>query len=155
MSTAPTLSSHSLWNLFYILTINYLLIYSVLFFFLGGGGHAKGSAECSVPLLLFSHSGVSESLVTPWTVACHDPLSLGFFRQEYWSELPFPPPGDLPDSGIEHTTPACLLPCRWIHYHWIMWAFPDQGSNLGPLLLNHWILTTGPLRNSPSFPFNT
>ena len=93
--------------------------------------------------------------MTPWTVACHDPLSLGFFRQEYWSELPFPPPGDLPDSGIEHTTPACLLPCRWIHYHWIMWAFPDQGSNLGPLLLNHWILTTGPLRNSPSFPFNT
>ena len=38
------------------------------------------------------------------------PLSLGFSRQEYWSGLPFPPPGDLPDSGIESTSPAsCIL----------------------------------------------
>ena len=43
-------------------------------------------------------------LVTPRTVACQDPLSMGFLRQEYWSGLPFPPPGDLPDPGIE-----CLL----------------------------------------------
>ena len=35
---------------------------------------------------------------TPWTIADQTPLSLGFSRQEYWSELPFPPPGDLPDS---------------------------------------------------------
>ena len=32
--------------------------------------------------------------VTPWTVACQGPLSMEFFRQEYWSSLPFPPPGD-------------------------------------------------------------
>ena len=38
---------------------------------------------------------------TPWTVACHAPLSVGFSRQEYWSGLPFPPPGDLPDPGTE------------------------------------------------------
>ena len=38
---------------------------------------------------------------TPWTVACQAPLSMGFFRQEYWSGLPFPPPEDLLDSGIE------------------------------------------------------
>ena len=38
---------------------------------------------------------------TPWTVACQAPLSLGFSRQEYWSGLPFPSPGDLPDPGIE------------------------------------------------------
>ena len=38
---------------------------------------------------------------TPWTVAHQAPLSLGFSRQEYWSGLPFPPPGDLPDPGIE------------------------------------------------------
>ena len=38
---------------------------------------------------------------TQWTVACQTPLSVGFFRQEYWSELPCPPLGDLPDSGIE------------------------------------------------------
>ena len=40
-------------------------------------------------------------IVTPWTVACQTPLSMGFFRQEKWSGLPFPPPGDLPDSGIK------------------------------------------------------
>ena len=35
------------------------------------------------------------------TVACQSPLSMGFFRQEYWSGLPCPPLGDLPDAGIE------------------------------------------------------
>ena len=38
---------------------------------------------------------------TLWTIAHQAPLSMGFSRQEYWSELPFPPPGDLPDPGIE------------------------------------------------------
>ena len=41
------------------------------------------------------------TLATPWTVACQAPLSMGFSRQEYWSGLPFPSPGDLPDPGIE------------------------------------------------------
>ena len=36
---------------------------------------------------------------TPWTVAYQGPLSVGFFRQEYWSELPFSPPGDLSNPG--------------------------------------------------------
>ena len=36
---------------------------------------------------------------TPWTVACQAPLSLGFPRQEYWSRLPFPSPGDFPTQG--------------------------------------------------------
>ena len=40
-------------------------------------------------------------LVTLWTVARQAPLSTGFFKQEYRSGLPFPPPGDLPDPGIE------------------------------------------------------
>ena len=39
--------------------------------------------------------------VTPWTVARQAPLPMGLSRQEYWSGLPFPPPGDLPDSGLE------------------------------------------------------
>ena len=43
---------------------------------------------------------------TPWTVACQVPLSMAFSRQEYWRALPFPPPGDLPDPGIEPRTPA-------------------------------------------------
>ena len=38
---------------------------------------------------------------TPWTVAFQAPLSMEFSKQEYWSGLPFPFPGDLPDSGIE------------------------------------------------------
>ena len=43
---------------------------------------------------------------TPWTVAYQAPLSMGFCRQEYWSGLPFPSPGDLPDPGIEPGSPA-------------------------------------------------
>ena len=39
--------------------------------------------------------------VTPWTVACQAPVSMGFPRQEYWSGLPFPLPGNFPDLGIE------------------------------------------------------
>ena len=44
--------------------------------------------------------------VTPWTVACHAPLSMEFSRQECWSGLPFPPPGDLPEPGIKPSSPA-------------------------------------------------
>ena len=43
---------------------------------------------------------------TPWTVACQAPLFMGFSRQAYWSGLPCPPPGDLPDPGIEPVSPA-------------------------------------------------
>ena len=46
------------------------------------------------------------TLMTPWTIACQAPLSMGFSRQEYWSGLPFPSPGDLPDPGIEPGSPA-------------------------------------------------
>ena len=45
-------------------------------------------------------------LMTPWTVARQAPLSMGFPRQEFWSELPFPSPGDLPDPAIEPASPA-------------------------------------------------
>ena len=44
--------------------------------------------------------------VTLWTVAYQVPLSMEFSRQEYWSELPFAPPEDLPDPGIEPKSPA-------------------------------------------------
>ena len=43
---------------------------------------------------------------TPWTIACQAPLSMGFSSQEYWSGLPCPPPGDLPDPGIKPVSPA-------------------------------------------------
>ena len=53
-----------------------------------------------MPLLLSHFSHVQPS-VTPWTVARQAPLSSGSSRQEHWSELPCPPPGDLPNPGIE------------------------------------------------------
>ena len=46
------------------------------------------------------------TLVTPWTVACQAPLSMGYSRQEYWNGLPFPLPGNLPDPGTEPGSPA-------------------------------------------------
>ena len=49
---------------------------------------------------------MSDSFATPWTVACQAPLSMGFSRQEYWSGLSFPSPGDLPNPWIEPTSPA-------------------------------------------------
>ena len=54
-----------------------------------------------LPASLFSHIRL---LVTPWTAAHQAPLSMGFSRQEYWSGLPRPPPGDLPDPGITPTS---------------------------------------------------
>ena len=51
--------------------------------------------------------------LTPWTVARQAPLSMGFSRQEYWSELPRSHPGDIPDPAIEPaplTSPECSLP---------------------------------------------
>ena len=51
---------------------------------------------------------MSESLVTPWTVACQASLSMRFPWQEYWSGLPFPSPGDRPHPGIEPQSPVLL-----------------------------------------------
>ena len=49
---------------------------------------------------------MSDSFVTPWTAALQAPLSMEFTRQEYWSGLPFPSPGNLPDPGIEPVSSA-------------------------------------------------
>ena len=51
----------------------------------------------------FSHV---QLFVSPWTVACQAPPSMGFSRQEYWSGVLFPFPGDLPDPGIEYRSPT-------------------------------------------------
>ena len=56
----------------------------------------KDSEDC-----VLSHFNHVPLCGTLWTVACQAPLSVGFSRQEYWSGLPFPPPEDLPDWGIE------------------------------------------------------
>ena len=75
---------------------------------------------CPLPLALAPEAAFSTGVVpvqgvlsharlsaTPWAVAQQAPLPLGFSRQEYWSGLPFPPPGDLPDPGIEPRPPVC------------------------------------------------
>ena len=49
---------------------------------------------------------MSNTFVTPWTIAHQAPLSIAFPRQEYWTGLPFPSPGDLPDPGIKPASPA-------------------------------------------------
>ena len=58
--------------------------------------------------------------VTPWTVACQRPLFMGFPRQEYWSGPPCPPPGHLPNPGIETAAPAAPV------------------LQVDSLLLSHW-----------------
>ena len=52
------------------------------------------------------YSVTQSDSATPWTVAHQAPLSMGFSRQEYWSGLPFPSPGDLPNPGIEPGSPS-------------------------------------------------
>ena len=59
-----------------------------------------GVVSGSMCVCMVSHN---QLFVTPWTVAHQAPLSMGFSRQEYWTGLPFPPPGNLPDPGIEPT----------------------------------------------------
>ena len=87
----------------------------------GKGNKARGE-RCPV----LSCSVEPNSL---WTVARQAPLSVGFPRQEYWSGLPCPPPGDLPNPGIDLTSlpsfwlwrPEGSLHCRRVHYNWATW----------------------------------
>ena len=126
-------------------------------------------------LLSFIHSPLDESfkiimrlvtklcltLETSWTVTCQAPLSMKFSRQEYWSGLPFPSPGDLPDPGIKPS----LLQCRqtilrqfrhthhalfsvelrtWGKSSWDLWSSlcrPLSSLQLYPENSSHWILS--------------
>ena len=63
----------------------------------------KCSENCVVHTLLVTQSWL---FGTPWTAAHQAPLSMRFSRQEYWSGLPFPSPGDLPNPGVEPGSPA-------------------------------------------------
>ena len=54
--------------------------------------------------------------VIPWTVARQAPLSMAFSRQEYWSGLPFPPPGDLPGIILEHSNADLFSYCLWLFH---------------------------------------
>ena len=74
--------------------------------------------KCPVTACMLSHFSRVRLFVTPWTVARQAPLSTGFSRQECWSGLPCPPPGDLPNPGME---PGSLsyISCsdKWGLYH--------------------------------------
>ena len=63
-------------------------------------------SECVFLSFFLSVAKLCPILATPWTVACQAPLSMGFSRQEYWSGLPFPPPGDLPNPGTKPGSPV-------------------------------------------------
>ena len=87
---------------------------------------------CTCVLNRFSHVWV---FATPWTIAHQAPLFMEFSRQEYWSGLPFPPPGDLPDPGTEpesHVSYVSFIGW-WVLYHWATWAVlsacPGGGTN--------------------------
>ena len=73
-----------------------------------GGYHPRGSQSLT-QLSTGTHTctrahSVMSDFATVWTVAYQAPLSMGFSRQEYWSGLSLPSPGDLPDPGIEPTS---------------------------------------------------
>ena len=90
--------------------------------------------------------------MTPWAVAHQFPLSMGFFRQEYWSELPFPSSGALPDPGMESSSPALhvdsllsepsgrppisfFLSCsasllNKCHFNWFLLCLPELGTSI-------------------------
>ena len=58
------------------------------------------------------------------TVACQAPLSMGFSRQEYWTGLPFPPPGDLPNPRIKPASPVPPALAGGFFTHWATWEAP-------------------------------
>ena len=78
---------------FFLFLLTFIIYYSLLFLIV------------LLLILLVCMLSHVQLFVNPWTVACQAPLSMKFSRQNYWSGLPFPSPGDLPDSGIK---PASL-----------------------------------------------
>ena len=96
--------------------------------------------SCVIPVQLFA---------TSWTVARHAPLSMGFSRQEYWSGLLIPPPGDLPDPGTEASSP--VSPALQTDYYYYYYYFPIEPPGSPKMLKkssnsfrycslrNHWI----------------
>ena len=94
-----------------------------------GGLTRKGCPPGHLLRWLPNHEAKVKSLshvrlfVTPWTVAHQAPLSMGFSRQDYWSGLPFPSPGDLPDPGVEPGSPALQA----------FYCLSHQGSQSRPL----------------------
>ena len=91
-----------------------------------------GDTDFRESTAVLSHSVVSDC-VTPGTVACQAPLPMEFSRQECWSWLPFPIPGDLPDRGIKdppdlHLFVSCIG--SWILHHCATWEAQVESREL-------------------------
>ena len=82
-------------------------------------------------IVLLSHV---HFFATPWTVARQAPLSMGFSRQEYWSGLPFPPPGDLPTPGIEPVSLSSSAMAGRFFTTSATWEAPPAKQNKAPVL---------------------
>ena len=82
--------------------------------------------------------------MTPWTVACHAPLSIGFARQEYWSGLPFPSPGDLPDPRIEPVSPTLQADST----DWVIREDREVDEQVLLYMLSLIVRRTGNIKNS-------
>ena len=85
--------------------------------------------------------------VTPWTTACQAPLSMEFFRQKYWSKLPFPTPGDLPYPGIES---ASLEPLA-LAGRFFTTVPPGKSNNITTIKDNNHFGFLGPVVKTPHF----
>ena len=97
---------------------------------LGKNTHPVLILQCPMPSR-FSHV---QLFATPWTVAHQTPLSMGFSRQEHWSGLPCPPPGDIPGPGITLTSPASPeLGGGFFLLVWCHNQFPDATLLAGAL----------------------
>ena len=80
---------------------------------------------------VLSHFNHDRLLVTPWTVSLQAPLSMGSSRQEYWSGLPFSPPGDLPKDWI----------CVSGLLHWQVGSLPPTPpGKIANVWCNHWLI---------------
>ena len=104
----PVIASH----VSYWLLLLFLIISQLILFFLGADVLSRGQ--------LFA---------TPWTIACQGSSVHGIFQEEYWSGLPFPPPGNLLEPGIESTSPtAPALASGFFFFfnHWATWEAPKH-----------------------------
>ena len=77
-------------------------------------------------------SVMSDSFSTLWTITCQAPLSMGFPRQEYWSGLPFPPSGDLPNTGIKPESLSSLALAGRFFTDSATWEGPSSPTPLTP-----------------------
>ena len=108
--------------------------------------------EIIIPLLLplmcmLSRFSQGQLFATAWTAAWQPPLGMGFSRQEYWSGLPCPPPGDLPNPGIKPTSlvsPILVVRFFTTNATWETLKWPTAWVNAYSYYIIYWILTYWP-----------